>query len=200
MSSSGRSAIRIEVLNAHFNSSGEALPLRILHKGAGTLTLQAFRCRETKPNEQVITEAHWNQELDTYPDSIMAPPGNYEIKARVQVADVRDYCGPSNKSLEVATTIQIAGTANFVYPIEALDIALKIPNVREWYDLHSCCNSMKIQTGNDPVKPAHRISMKSDYWEIELTDKHKIGPDPLTVVVIVSSYTGDVLSNTLVPS
>jgi hypothetical protein len=169
-------------------------------------------------DQRLSREVIWNQKLNTHPDEIQAPPGQYTIQA---VFYVGKYNGSDAEPELITATldIRIDGSEKIITPEEGLQIALTVPEVQQWYEAHSGPNLVKQENGEyylflesgwqsvvptgsfnglsldqiqQTYEPSSYITMENKVWKVQLISS--LGAPPNQRFVQVDARTGAIIS------
>jgi len=164
------------------------------------------------PGQSITRKVIWDQLLPTYPQSIQAPSGKYNIRAVFHIGAYSSNNKPFPLTANVE--IEITGTAKIITPEDALCLALELPEVKQWYDEHSGPNLVRVENGEyyvwfeigwqkvDPLftyngldidqlqkyTPESNVLVTGEKWQVLLFTK--LGPSPNEIRVEVDPIAG----------
>jgi len=133
--------------------------------GEPSAVLPVVTMEQLEPHEKVTREVVWDQKFK----GVQAPEGSYSISAGITLGDY--YQGEEFiKNVSVNLEIQISGAPQWISQEEAIDIAVNVPEVSEWRELHSGKNLVKEENGDFYLLlTGEWIRISSDYRPEDLS-------------------------------
>jgi hypothetical protein len=131
-----------------------------------------------EPHEVVTREVVWDQKHR----DLQAPQGTYTITCSIALGDYNQG-SDSLKRLSVSVDINIVDAPQWITPEQAKDIALSLPEVREWREAHSGKYLLKEEDGyyllihDEWIKVDPIFTIGDGYQDLTLDDLPEWIPD-----------------------
>lgn len=192
-------------------------PITLEEKGLSPVRLPAVNTGALATGSAITQRITWQTVFpaasppgDTQRRADPLPPGRYRITATFYLQSAAT--GPEPTEISASVEIEIAGDgALLVGADEARDLALREPDVAQWWDAHAGRNLVRRQDGRWYVREAEgwqeaseayatevanqgpelQVTFVRGVWEILMVSK--LGDPPHRLVVHVNPYTGEII-------